>query len=294
MVIDDFWGVVFCPSSMDRLSHTLIGAWLAGAFLVISVGAFYLLKKRHQRFAATSLKFGVVLGLVASMLALVTGHSSASGVAKNQPSKLAAMEGLWETRADAPLHPFGWVDAEKGKTYGPAIPGGLSLLIAGKRDHVVTGLNDIRPDLRPPVNATFQCFHLMVTIGFSLIGLSLWGAWLWWRGKLYDTENRLTRWYLRIAVVSVLLPQIGNQAGWFTAEIGRQPWIVWGYLRTSQGLSAVVKAEQVLASLIGFGLIYLLLFAMFLFLLNRKIQHGPEPMEESDQSPENWLDQKRA
>jgi cytochrome d ubiquinol oxidase subunit I len=215
-------------------------------------------------------------------------------VAKNQPSKLAAMEGLWETRADAPLHPFGWVDAKEGKTYGPTIPGGLSLLIAGKRDHEVTGLNDIPQDLRPPVNATFQCFHLMVTIGFSLIGLSLWGAWLWWRGKLYDTENRLTRWYLRIAVVSVLLPQFGNQAGWFTAEIGRQPWIVWGYLRTSQGLSAVVKAEQVLASLIGFGLIYLLLFAMFLFLLNRKIQHGPEPMEESDQAPENWLDQKRA
>ena len=96
------------------------------------------------------------------------------------------------------------------------------------------------------------------------------------------------------AVPSVLLPQIANQAGWFTAEIGRQPWIVWGYLRTSDGLSAVVKAHQVLASLVGFGLIYLLLFVLFLFLLNRKIQHGPEPLEESHDLPENWLKQSRA
>ena len=107
MVIDDFWGVVFNPSSMDRLAHTLVGAWLAGGFLVISVSAFYLLRRRHQDFAAASLKFGIVLAMVASLLALVTGLGSAAGVAKNQPSKLAAMEGLWHTGPAAPLHPFG-------------------------------------------------------------------------------------------------------------------------------------------------------------------------------------------
>ncbi|MEI6674917.1 MAG: cytochrome ubiquinol oxidase subunit I [Verrucomicrobiota bacterium] len=294
MVIDDFWDVVFNPSSMDRLSHTLVAAWLAGAFLVISVAAFYLIRRRHVAFAATSIKFGLALALVASLLSLTTGHRSAGGVANNQPSKLAAMEGIWQTAGEAPLHPFGWVDTAQGRTAGPTIPAGLSLLVAGRRDHVITGLNDIPPALRPPLQVTFQCFHLMVMIGFSLIALSLWGTWLWWRGKLADTQSFLTRWFLILAVPSVLLPQLGNQAGWFTAEVGRQPWIVWGYLRTSDGLSAVVKAHQVLTSLIGFGLIYLLLFAMFLFLLNRKIQHGPEPMEESHDLPDNWLKQQRA
>jgi cytochrome bd ubiquinol oxidase subunit I len=294
MVIDDFWGVVFNPSSMDRLSHTLVAAWLAGAFFVISVAAFYLIRRRHVLFAGTSLKFGLVLAITASLLSLVTGHSSAGGVAKNQPSKLAAMEGLWETGPKAPLHPFGWVDMDGGRTMGPKIPAGLSLLVGGKSSHVVTGLNDIAPDLRPPVQATFQCFHVMVGIGFALIGLSLWGAFLWWRGKLANMDSFATRCFLLLAVPSVLLPQIANQAGWFTAEIGRQPWIVWGYLRTSDGLSAVVKAQQVLISLIGFGLIYLLLFVLFIFLLNRKIQHGPEPLEESGSLPENWLKKARA
>jgi cytochrome d ubiquinol oxidase subunit I len=294
MVIDDFWGVVFNPSSMDRLSHTLVAAWQAGAFLVVSVAAFYLLRRRHVAFASSSLKFGLVLALVASLLSLVTGHDSAAGVAKNQASKLAAMEGIWTTGPEAPLHPFGWVDTANRHTAGPVIPSGLSLLVGGTKAQVVTGLNDIPPDLRPPVQATFQFFHLMVAIGMGLIGLSLWGAWLWWSGRLADRENRATRWFLWLAVPSVLLPQIANQAGWFTAEIGRQPWIVWGFLRTSNGLSAVVKAGQVLTSLIGFGLIYFLLFGLFLFLLNRKIQHGPEPLEESDSLPENWLKQSRA
>ena len=294
MVIDDFWGVVFNPSSMDRLGHTLVAAWSAGAFLVISVGAYYLLRRRHLAFAAASLKFGLVLALASSLLSLATGHSSAVGVARNQPSKLAAMEGLWETAPAAPLHPFGWVDTARARTAGPKIPAGLSLLVSGRADHVLTGLNDIPADLRPPIQATFQCFHLMVAIGFGLIGLSLWGTWLWWRGRLADPGAVMTRLFLWLAVPSVLLPQIANQVGWFTAEIGRQPWIVWGYLRTSQGLSAVVKAEQVVASLIGFTLIYLLLFVLFLFLLNRKIQHGPEPLEESHDLPDNWLRQSRA
>ena len=294
MVIDDFWGVVFNPSSMDRLGHTLVAAWLAGAFLVVSVAAYYLLRRRHVGFATASLKFGLVLAMVGSLLSLVTGHDSAAGVAANQPSKLAAMEGLWQTTAQAPLHPFGWVDSANQRTLGPAVPAALSLLVSGSAAHRVTGLDDIAPELRPPLQATFQFFHLMVVIGFSLIGLSLWGSWLWWRGKFADPGAPATAWFLRLAVPSVLLPQLANQAGWFTAEIGRQPWIVWGYLRTSEGLSAVVKANQVLASLVGFGLIYLLLFALFLFLLNRKIQHGPEPLEESDALPANWIKQSRA
>jgi cytochrome d ubiquinol oxidase subunit I len=173
----------------------------------------------------------------------------------------------------------GWVDEEGGKTAGPALPGGLSILVAGRSDHVVTGLDEIPPGDRPPLQATFQLFHLMVAVGFGLIGFSLWGAWLWWRRRLSALDRPATRWFLRLGVFSVLLPQVANQAGWFTAEIGRQPWIVWGALRTSDGLSAVVRAEQVLGSIIGFGLVYLLLFLMFVYLLNRKIQHGPEPVD---------------
>lgn len=294
MVIDDFWAVVFNPSSMERLSHTLMGAWLAGAFLIISVSAFYLLRKRHIRFAAESIKFGAVLALLASLLVVVTGHDSAVGVAENQPSKLAAMEGHWETGSNVGLTLFGYVDEAAQTTHGPRLPGLLSWMIAGTTDHTVTGLNDIPADLRPPVQATFQFFHLMVGCGFAMALIAGWAALLWWRGRLNDPGYAWTRAFLIVAVPSVLLPQIANQAGWFTAEIGRQPWIVWGYLRTSEGLSAVVKSEQVLASLIGFGLIYLLLFVMFLFLLNRKIQKGPEAAEESADLPPDWLKHGRA
>ncbi len=294
MVIDDFWAVVFCPSSMDRLSHTLMGAWSSGAFFVMSVGAWYLLRNRHKHFAELSLKFGLLLAVASSLLSLVTGHASAVGVAENQPSKLAAIEGVWETGPNAPLHVVGTVDEKAGKTSGIAIPGGLSLLVAGNTSHVVTGLNDIPPEDRPPIQPTFQLFHLMVGIGMSLIGMALLGAVLWMSGLLKKTTHPLTRLFLWACVPAVLLPQIANQAGWFAAEIGRQPWIVWGYLRTSQGLSAVVREHQVLTSIIGFGVIYFMLFALFIYLLNRKIQHGPEPHDESSKIPENWMKQSRA
>lgn len=295
MVIDSFWEVVFNPSTLDRLSHTVIGAWQAGAFLVISVSAWYLLKGRHRAFAISSLKLGLGFAMVSSLLSLFSGHSSAIVVAENQPSKLAAMEGHFETRDNAPLSLFGWVDTDAQRTLGPKIPGGLSYLIAGNRNHTVTGLNDIPEDLRPPVQPTFQLFHLMVTIGFALILVSFAGGFLWWRGILWDGTYLKTRLYWWVTVFAVLLPQIANQAGWFTAEIGRQPWIVWGYLRTSEGLSKVVTANQVLGSLIAFAFIYFLLFILFIYLLNKKIQHGPDPVEgELEESQKTWMGHQRA
>ncbi|MGC9451315.1 MAG: cytochrome ubiquinol oxidase subunit I [Oceanipulchritudo sp.] len=294
MVIDDFWEVVFNPSSMDRLSHTLSGAWLAGAFLVMSVSAFYLLKRRHTLFAANSMKFGIALALLGGFLAVLTGHESAAGVAANQPSKLAAMEGHWETGDNAELTLFGYIDAEARKTVGPGVPGLLSWMIGGTREQVVTGLNDIPAGDQPPLQATFQLFHLMVALGLLMAVLAVWGAVLWWRGALGAEASPASRPFLWLAVFSVLLPQVANQAGWFVAEIGRQPWIVWGYLRTSEGVSAVLKSHQVVSSLIGFGLVYLLLFVMFLYLLNRKIQAGPESAEESADLPGEWLEKPRA
>lgn len=273
--ITDFWAMVFNPSSMDRLSHVLCGAWQAGAFLVLSVSAFYLLKKRHEAFARASMRIALFVAVMASLLQLVTGHASAIGVAENQPAKLAAYEGLYDTTARAPLYVFGWVNDEQEEVrVGLAVPGMLSWLVHGDFNQPVTGLREFAPGDRPPVNIVFQFYHLMVAIGMGLIGLSLFASFYLWRGKLFET-----RWLLRLLVVAVLGPQLANQFGWFAAEIGRQPWIVQGLLRTSEGLSKVVKAEAVLGSLILFTLIYGLLFAVFLFLLDDKIKHGPDDQD---------------
>jgi cytochrome d ubiquinol oxidase subunit I len=281
--ITDFWAMVFSPSSMDRLFHTLCGAWQAGAFLVVSVSAWYLLKRKHQEFARASLRLGLIVGLIASLLQLVSGHTSAQGVAKNQPVKLAAFEGLYETTLHAPLTMFGWVDQKNEKTIGPKIPGMLSFLAHKDMAKPVTGLREAAPDSkdRPPVNFTFQMFHLMVVVGLGMIVIAALGFLSFWHGSLFEK-----RWMLWLLVLSVLGPQIANQAGWFAAEVGRQPWIVQGLLRTSEGLSAVVKANMVVTSIILFGAVYVLLFAVFVYLLNDKIQHGPD---EADLTPSGKL-----
>jgi cytochrome d ubiquinol oxidase subunit I len=270
--VTNFWEVVFNPSSMDRLFHTLCGAWQAGAFLVVSVSAWYLLKKRHLDFARASLKVGLTVALFASLLQLVSGHTSAQGVAKNQPEKLAAFEGRYETRTNAPLTLLGWVDEKNERfLFNVEIPGMLSWLAHGDMNAPVTGLNEFKPEDRPPVNLSFQFFHLMVAVGFGMILIAALGLLYFWEDSLFEK-----RWLLWTLVLSVLGPQIANQAGWFAAEVGRQPWIVYHLMRTPAGLSAVVQANVVLTSLILFTVIYFLLFAVFIYLLNDKIQHGPD------------------
>lgn len=269
--ITDFWQLVFNPSSMDRLFHTLCGAWQAGAFLVVSVSAWYLLKKRHLDFARASLRVGLTVALIASLLQLVSGHGSAQGVAKNQPEKLAAFEALYDTTSNAPLTLVGWVDEERKKIIGIQAPGMLSFLAHNDVHATVIGLNEFAPEDRPPVQAVFQLFHVMVAIGFAMIAIAALGFLYFRHGSLQER-----RWLLWILVFSVLGPQVANQAGWFAAEIGRQPWIVYKLMRTSEALSAVVQANVVLASLVLFAVIYFLLFAVFIYLLNDKIQHGPD------------------
>ncbi len=271
--ITNFWEMVFSPSSMDRLLHTLCGAWQAGAFLVVSVSAWYLLKQRHIAFARSSLRIGLIAGMLASLLQLVSGHSSAVGVAKNQPEKLAAFEGLYETKSQAPLTIVGWVDEKNEKVSAIEWPGLLSWLIYKDSAKPVTGLRDAAPkrEDRPPVNASFQFYHLMIVIGFGLIAVAGLGFLFFWHGSLFER-----RWLLWTLVLSVIGPQLANQAGWFAAEVGRQPWIVYKLLRTSASLSAVVKADVVVASIFLFFAIYVLLFAVFIYLLNDKIQLGPQ------------------
>ncbi|MDR1145455.1 MAG: cytochrome ubiquinol oxidase subunit I [Verrucomicrobiales bacterium] len=272
--VTDFWAMVFNPSTVDRLSHTVSGAWLAGAFLVMSVSAWYLLRARHVEFAKAALKVALTVALVAALLQLVTGHHSAVGVAREQPAKLAALEGHFQD-GPAGMWLFGWVNDAEETVSGVQIPGLLSWLVRYDANAEITGLDAFAKEDRPPVNLTFQCYHLMVGCGALIVIVSVGGVWLWWRGRLFD--NRGALWVL---VFAVALPQIANQTGWFAAEIGRQPWIVYNLLRTSDALSRVVTAQQVLASLLLFALIYTLLFALFIYLLNRKIQLGPAAREE--------------
>lgn len=273
--ITDFWAMVFNPSSVDRLIHVWLGSFLAGAFLVLSVNAYYIIKGKYLEIAKPAFKIALTVAIIASLSQLFSGSSSAEGVAKNQPAKLAAMEGHFDSSSAADMYLLGWVNKKDQTTTGLSIPGGLSFLTHGNFSAPITGLSAFPEEDRPSQpNAVFQFYHLMIAIGCFLILLSLYAGWLWWRKKLFDKK-----WVLYIFIWSVLLPQIANQCGWFTAEMGRQPWVVYGLLRTSDALSKNVVASQIMFSLILFTLVYSTLFVLFLYLLNKKIKHGPLEME---------------
>lgn len=287
--ITDFWAMVFNPSSVDRVMHVWIGAFLAGAFLVLSINAWYILKRKHLSIARPAFKIALVVATVFSIAQLFAGHRSADGVAKNQPAKLAAMEGHYDSLAKADMFLVGWVNQKRQTSQGLYIPGGLSFLTHFDFDFPIKGLNAFKPDERPTqVNAVFQFYHIMVIIGMLLITSTLLACWYWRRGKLFEKK-----WLMHFFVWSVLLPQIANQAGWYTAEMGRQPWVVYGLLRTSEGLSKAVSAGQVLFSLLLFAFVYSLLLVLFLFLLNRKIQHGPDVKYVNEDEDENEIYTKR-
>jgi cytochrome bd ubiquinol oxidase subunit I len=269
--ITDFWAMVFNPSSMDRLIHVWLGAFLAGSFLIISVHAYYLLRDRYVELSGRALKIALIVATLSSLAQLVSGDFSANGVAENQPAKLAAFEGHYSENEVADLYLAGWVNKEKQEVRGIKIPGGLSFLIHRDIGKPVMGLNAFPEDERPgAVNAIFQFYHLMVAIGLFLIVITVYGTIQWWRGKVF-----YHRWYLKLLVITVFLPLVSNQVGWYSAEMGRQPWVVYGHLRTANALSESVTAENVIFSLIFFTLIYAVLLVLFLYLLDRKIKKGP-------------------
>ncbi len=267
--ITDFWALVLNPSSLDRIFHVYMGAWQAGAFAVLSICAYYLLKNKNEAFSKSCMNIALSVAVIASLLQLLSGHQSAKSVAAYQPAKLAAYEGHFEALSPAPAYLFGWADEKKEQTLGLAVPGLLSYLVTGDFNAPVTGLKSFPPDKRPPVNFVFQTYHLMIAIGVALIFIACGGLFLKWRGRLYDS-----RWFLTLLVWSVLLPQAANQLGWFSAEVGRQPYIVYNLMKTSEGLSKIVSPMEIETSLILFSFIYLLLFILFIYLLNDKIQSG--------------------
>lgn len=268
--VTDFWAVVFNPSAMERLTHVIMGCWQAGAWLVLSVSAYYLLIRKHTDFAKASIKIALIIAVIASLGQLWSGHHSARTVSQYQPAKLAAMEGHFAENAPADMYLFGHVNDKTQEVKGVKIPGFLSFLVHGDFNAPIRGLNSFKPDERPPVNIVFQSYHIMIAIGMGLIALSLIGSYAALTGKLEKW-----RWLLWCFVFSVLGPQIANQVGWAAAEIGRQPWVVYGLLKTADGVSKNVPGNHIMASIIMFTLIYILLFILFIYLLDQKIKHGP-------------------
>jgi len=284
--ITDFWAMVFNPSSMHRLAHVLIGSYVLAAFFVMSISAYYLLRNRHIDFAKKCFLSALTMGTIMSLAAAIQGDFQAKKVAVTQPAKLAAMEAHFKTGTEpSSLYLFGVPDASRQEVrFSMSIPGLLSFLAKDNFHEPVTGLDQFSRKDWPPVGVTFQSFHIMIYLGVLFIALTLLASYYRWRGTLFEK-----RWLLWVFVIVVPLPYLANQLGWVAAEVGRQPWVVYGMLRTSDAVSKAVVAEQVLGSIIMFIVIYALLFAVWAYILNDKIQHGPEPVTPATTTPPTRL-----
>ena len=271
--------MVFNPSSGIRLTHTLIGCLLLGGFTTCAVSSLYLLKGVHVQFAKRCFTIGLIVACFFSCAAFASGHFQAKKVSVTQPAKLAAFEAQFETGVGN-AYLFGWPDEENQTVRGGiAIPGLLSFLVHGNTETPVTGLDAFPEDERPRVWLPFQAFHIMVGLGVFFVCFSIGSLVLLKRGTLFNYK-----WILWLFVLSFPLSMIANQAGWIAAETGRQPWVVYPStqngefvqgLKTADGLSQTVVAEQVLWSIIMFGLIYSFLFVCWVVALRKVIQSGP-------------------
>lgn len=275
--ITDFWAMVFNPSSMARLTHVWVGAFILGGFFVMSISAWYLLHGQHRELSGRMFKTGLAFATACSLLMGLSGDYQARTTAATQPAKLAAIEGVFHTdKGGTPMYLFGIPDtARETVDFGIAIPKLLSFLVYHELDRPVPGLDQIKPEDRPPVPIPFFAYHIMIGLATAFMGITVLAIFFWWRGTLLEQ-----RWLLWIFVFAVLGPYIANEAGWVTAEVGRQPWIVYGLLRTPDALSKVVKADMVAGSIAMFGFVYTLLFAVWVYVLNDKIKHGPETADE--------------
>jgi len=275
-VMTSFWDVVFTPSFIPRLLHTWDAAWTVGSAFMLSVSAWYVLRRRHLELATANLKLALPFFVVFAVTNLfIFGPNMAIEVTNQQPLKLASMEGLWQSTSCAPMFLLGWVNETTQTTSGISIPCLLSFLAYQDVNATVQGINSFAPAPTPPINLLFQVYHVMINLGPILAGIGvLAGVWYVWRRRIF--RSRFVLWLL---VLSVFMAEIAVTSGWWTAEIGRQPWVVYNVLKTEDGVSPVLSGLDVALSLGGFIGLYSLLFVLFLFLLNRKIQAGPEPLE---------------
>jgi cytochrome d ubiquinol oxidase subunit I len=273
--LTDFMAAVFNPSTLNRYTHTLTAAFVSGSFFMMGLSAWFLLKGKHIEFAKKSLKVSLIAAAVFSIIQIPIGHLHTVQVANTQPMKLAAFEGLYKTTKGAPLCLIGLPNAATQTISPPKIeiPNMLSYLIYGDFNAEVKGLDCVPEDERPPEMATFLTFRGMVGLGTYMLLLTLAGIALLMKGTLY--ENRT---FLTLALFSIPVPLVANELGWVSAEVGRQPWIVQGLMKTQQAFSPVVPAGQVALSIFLFLAVYTLLFSMWIFLLRRELAHGPEAL----------------
>lgn len=284
LALTSFWSLILNPWLVWQYFHTMMGAVVTGSFIMAAVGAYYLLSGRgsdanedarsHAEFGKVFVRLGVLVGLPAAILvAFPTGDRQAINVATEQPAAFASMEGLFETADGAPLVLIGQPDMEKMRLDNPLdVPRVLSFLTYRRWGAEVVGLRDIPRDQWPDnVPLHYFAYHIMVGLGTIFIGALMAAAFLLWRGKLYD--SRVMLWALMLAAP---FPFIANTTGWMTAELGRQPWLVYGILRTQDGYSATVSSGNTIFSLLGFMGLYLVLGVLFVLLALREIGHGPE------------------
>ena len=274
VLLSSFAAIFTNPWLFWQYLHNMIGTVVTGSFVMAAVGAFYLLSRTHEDYGRTFVRVGVIAGCIATVLMLFpTGDQQGKNVAFHQPATLAAMEGLFDTENGAPLVILGQPDLEQHRLDNPlAVPRMLSFLTYQRWNAQVRGLNSFPPDRLPDnIPLLYYSYHIMVGLGTILIGVMALSAFALWRNKLYGSRPLL--WMLMLMLP---FPYIATTAGWMTAELGRQPWLIYGLMRTATGFSPHVSAGNTLFTLIGFMGIYTVLAILFLFLVYREIEHGPE------------------
>ena len=276
-VLTDFWGAVFNPSTLIRYFHTVLAAFVSGAFAMAGTCAYLILKKKDTEAAHKGLKVALVFALIFSVLQLFpSGHDHARQVANTQPEKFAAIQGLYSEADGAPIVIFGVPATELPPSLKVKfeIPGLLGWLATGNPSHKFKTISDFPKENVPPLWLTFVSYHNMVALGMIFIILSVWGAVQMKRKKLLESKK-----LLRLLVIAIPLPVIACQLGWMAAEIGRQPWIVYGLLKTKDAFSTTVPAGQIWFTFILFSVIYLLMTILYVYLISREIKKGLAPEE---------------
>ena len=273
--LTDFWAAVFNPSTLPRFFHTFDAALISGAFLMAGISAYLIYKNKEVDISKKALKLAVIFGLVVSLLEVFPfGHESGREVAHEQPAKFAAIQGLYTSQSGAPLAVFAFPTMPPPELKAKIeIPGLLSWLAFGNVHARIKGINEFPKDDIPPLFITFVAYHNMVALGMLFILLMAIATWKLYKNTLWDSKK-----FLKLLVWAIPFPLIACQLGWISAEVGRQPWIVYNLLRTSEAVSVNVSAPEILFSIILFAIIYILLASILIFLLVRKIKQGPEPI----------------
>jgi cytochrome d ubiquinol oxidase subunit I len=270
-IMTNFFAAALNPSTIPRYLHTVDATLMVGGFVAIAVAAYYLRRGTHRHFARKTMTTGIVIALVSTILMLPFGHMQAVSVLENQPSKIAAFEGHW-TNGAIPLGIIGWVDEANGRTYSLGIPGGVNLLAGDfSLSTSYTGLNSIAAADRPPLQITYQSYHWMILLWGAMLLVAVGAWWMNRKGRLEGNRKALS-WLMW----SPLLPMLAIQLGWAAAEVGRQPWIVWGQLRTVDAISKAVPAGEVLISLVLFVAFYTLIYVAWARVVTRLVKKGPE------------------